>query len=81
MVKPREIRRGYTVRIPPDLGDCTGMGTPKVFESALGKTFRVEGVGEYGHLELVVSYTGTGSSYTSDIICIEPEFVEKVSET
>jgi hypothetical protein len=74
MVKPREIRRGDIVRvtrIPPDLDDRAGIGTPQVFESAVGKTFRVEGIGEYGHLELVVSQTGTGSSHTSDTIWID----------
>ena len=85
MVKPREIRKGdmvRVIRIPSDLDDRTGIGTPQVFESALGKTFRVEGIGEYGHLELIVSQTSTGSScYTSDTIWIEPGFVEKVSET
>ena len=73
MVKPREIRKGDMVRvigIPANLHDRAGIGTPRVFESALGKTFRVEGIGEYGHLELVVS--------RSDTIWIEPEFVEAV---
>jgi len=61
MVKPREIRKGDMVRvigIPTNLRDRSGIGTPLVFESALGKTFRVEGIGEYGHLELVVSPFG-----------------------
>ena len=83
MVKPREIRKGDMVRvvaIPPDLDDRAGIGTPQVFELAPGKTFRVEGIGKYGHLELVVRQTSTDSSYTSDTIWIEPEFVEKVSE-
>jgi hypothetical protein len=56
MVKPHEIRRGdivRIVRIPPDLDDRAGIGTPQVLESALGKTFRVEGIGEYGNLELL----------------------------
>ena len=67
-MKPREIRKGDMVRvigIPGNLHERAGIGTPRVFESALGKTFRVEGIGEYGHLELVVS--------CSDTIWIEPE--------
>ena len=71
MVKPREIRKGDVVRviaIPPNLHDAADIGTPKVFESVLDKTYRVEGIGEYGHLELAVS--------RSDTIWIEPEFVE-----
>jgi hypothetical protein len=82
-VKPRDIREGdmvRVVRIPPDLDDRAGIGTPQIFESAVGKTFRVEAIGVYGHLELVVRQTGTGSSSTSDTIWIEPEFVEKVSK-
>ena len=74
MVKPREIRKGDMVRVigvPANLHDRAGIATPRVFDSALGKTFRVEGIGEYGHLELVVS--------RSDTIWIEPEFVEAVT--
>ena len=41
-----------------------------VFRKAVGKTFRVEALGEYGHLELMVA--------GSDTIWIEPEFVEAV---
>ena len=84
MMKRREIRKGDMVRvvgIPPDLDDRAGIGTADVFESALGRTFRVEAIAQYGHLELVVHQTGTGSGYTSDTIWIEPEFVEKVSDT
>jgi hypothetical protein len=60
------------VRIPPDLHDAAGIGTPEVFADAVGKTFRIEGFGEYGHLELTVS--------ASDTIWIEPEFVEAADE-
>jgi hypothetical protein len=60
------------IKIPPDLHDAASIGTPEVFARALGKTFRVEGIGEYGHLELVVSQR--------DSIWIEPEFVEIVSD-
>jgi hypothetical protein len=70
MVKPREIRKGDMVRVigvPANLHDRAGIAA---FESALGKTFRVEEIGEYGHLEPVVSF--------SDTIWIEPEFVEAV---
>jgi hypothetical protein len=62
MVKPRNIEVGDTVRviaIPPDLHDSAAIGTPEVFAAAVGKTFRVEGIGEYGHLELIVSGSDT----------------------
>jgi hypothetical protein len=69
------------VKIPSDLHDAAGIGTPEVFQRVLGKTFRVEGLGEYGHLELVVAeHKASQDTYTSDTIWIEPEFVEKVSE-
>jgi hypothetical protein len=57
MVKPRKIRKGDKVRvigIPTGVNDSADIRTPHVFESALGKTFSVERVGEYGHLELIV---------------------------
>jgi hypothetical protein len=78
MVRPRQISVGDTVRViavPPDLHDSAGIGTLEVFASAVGKTFRVEGIGEYGHLELLVDRAGTATSRSSDTIWIEPEFV------
>ena len=84
MVKRREIRKGDMVRlisIPPDLDDRAGIGTPQVFQSALGKTFRVEEISEHGHLELVVAeHHPSSDTYESDSIWIEPHFVERVSE-
>jgi hypothetical protein len=87
MVKPRETRFKVgdlirVVQIPTDLHDAAGIDTPEVFQIALGKTFRVEGFDEHGHLELVVAeHKASGGHYASDTIWIEPEFVEKVSET
>jgi hypothetical protein len=86
MVKPspHRFKIGDLVRvvaIPPDLHDAAGIGTPEVFAGAVGKTFRVEGLGEYGHLELVVSRrTAAEGSFDSDTIWIEPEFVEAVDD-
>jgi hypothetical protein len=84
MVKPTpNFKVGDLVRvvkIPPALSDSAGIGTPEVFERALGKTFRVDTVGQHGHLELVVAERRpTKSTYESDTIWIEPEFVEPVS--
>ena len=82
-MRPREIQRGdvvRVVRIPPDLNDRAGIGTPQVFESAVGKTFRVEGIGQYGHLELIVSESTADHNYSSDTIWIEPEFVELLGD-
>jgi hypothetical protein len=53
--------------IPTGLTDAAGIDTPGVFKRSLGKTFRVEGFDEYGHLELRVTKL--------DTIWIEPEFV------
>jgi hypothetical protein len=86
MVKPSdsEFRVGDLIRvvkIPSDLHDAAGIGTPEVFRRALGRTFRVEGFDEHGHLELVVAESKASEDwYASDTIWIEPEFVEKVSE-
>ena len=83
MVEPRDIGKGDMVRvigIPSDLDDRAGIGTPQVFEAALGKTFRVEDVSEQGLLELVVAARHPSTdTYESDTIWIEPNFVEKVS--
>ena len=84
MPSPSKFEVGDLVRVvklPADLHDAAGIGTPEVFASALGKTFRVEGFGEYGHLELVVRRRTTDSdSFDSDTIWIEPEFVEAVDD-
>jgi hypothetical protein len=84
MVAPHEIRKGDMVRvigIPPGLNDSAGIDTPQVFESALGKTFHVEGISEHGHLELVVAeHHPSADVYESDTIWIEPQFVERVSQ-
>ena len=69
------------VKIPPALNDTAGIDTPGVFERALGKAFRVEGVSELGHLELVVAERHPSrDTYESDTIWIEPEFVEAVDD-
>jgi len=68
--KQRPFRIGDSVtvkRIPAGLTDTAGIGTPGVFKRALGKTFRVAGIAEHGHLELEVT--------RRDTIWIEPEFV------
>ena len=85
MVKPRisKFKLGDFVRvvkIPADLDDRAGIKTPQVFDRALGKTFRVEGFNELGHLELVVAeHQLSQNSYESDTIWIEPQFVVSVS--
>ena len=60
------------VEIPTNLKDPAKIGTPKVFERAKGKTFRIEGFDPYGHIELVVT--------KRDTIWIEPEFVVRVEK-
>ncbi len=63
-------------KIPPDLTDSAGINTPGAFKRALGRTFRIEGFDEHGHLELVVAERRPSSNrYESDTIWIEPEFV------
>jgi hypothetical protein len=86
MVKPRAIQKGDLVRvlrIPPDLDDRADIATPQVFGSAVGKTFHVQEISEHGLLELHVKAGGKEAKRLGsgvDIIWIEPEFVEKVSE-
>ena len=66
-------------KIPLGLTDAAGIGTPEVFKQALGRTFRIEGFDEHGHIELVVAERRPSSKrYESDTIWIEPEFVARV---
>jgi hypothetical protein len=68
------------VKIPPGLHDSAGIDTPGVFDRALGNVFRIEAMNERGHLELVVAGRNPSqSTYQSDTLWIEPEFVEPVS--
>ena len=84
MVKPHTFKVGDIVRIvkiPPDLHDAAGIGTPEVFANAVGKTFRIEGFGEYGHLELFARRgDAVDDSHPLDSIWIEPEFVEAADD-
>jgi hypothetical protein len=68
------------IKIPPALSDSAGLDTQGVFERALVMTFRVDAIDQHGHLELVVAeQRPSQSTYESDTIWIEPEFVELVS--
>jgi hypothetical protein len=66
-----------TVRkLPSALDDPAQIDTPGVFRRALGKTFRVEGIDDHGHLELIVAERRPSpDKYESDTIWIEPQFV------
>ncbi len=68
--------RVTVTKLPPNLRGEGGMDTPGVFRRALGQTFRIQGVDDYGHLELVVAERKpTPATYQSDTIWIDPEFV------
>lgn len=49
------------MEVPPGLHEEAGIGTPDVFASAVGLVFRIDGFDEYGHLELFVRQSGSGS--------------------
>jgi hypothetical protein len=67
-------------KIPGELHYMAGIGTPEVFERALGKTFRVQGFNGFGQLELVVAERHpSAETYESDTIWIEPQFVSLVA--
>ncbi len=75
--------RVRVIRVPPNLDDKAGIGTPRVFAAALGKTFHVRQISEHGLLELHLRDSGREAKRLGNgahIIWIEPEFVEKVSE-
>ena len=73
--------RVTVTRLPPGLVGGEGMDTPGVFRRALGKTFRVEGIDDHGHLELVVAeHRPSPDKYESSTIWIEPEFVVLAKE-
>jgi hypothetical protein len=81
-MKAQKFKVGDWVRIktiPPDLNDSAGIDTPGVFKRALGRTFRIDGLDDHGHLELVVAERRPSSKrYESDTIWIEPQFVARV---
>jgi len=69
-------------KIPPHLTRSAGLDTPGAFKRALGKTFRIEGFDEHGHLELVVAKRSPSPDrYESNTVWIEPEFVARVERT
>jgi hypothetical protein len=83
MLRAKKFEVGDLVRVeglPSDLRDTAGIGTPQVFEQALGKTFRVQDFNALGHLELVVAEQNPSAhTYESDTIWIEPKFVSLVA--
>ena len=86
-MRKRAYKIGDVVRVtqlPPDIRTLP-KESRAAFRYAVGKTFRVEGFGRYGHLELVVhERRPSRDRYESDTIWIEPEFVvlaEKKSKT
>jgi hypothetical protein len=44
------------LEVPTELRAGEEMGTFEVFRQSVGRTFRIEGIDDYGHLELVVAY-------------------------
>jgi hypothetical protein len=53
--------------------------TVELFRRCVGQTFRVDGLGEYGHLELNVCDDGSQApDYSKHTIWIESAFVESV---
>ena len=83
-MKPHAYQVGEIVRVlkvPADLQDAAGIGTPQVFHSAVGRTFCIEGFDEHGHLKLCVSRPGTEKDgHQMDAIWIEPELVEPADD-
>jgi hypothetical protein len=73
-IKGRVILKGDFVRIikiPEDvLQPQSPKDTKQIFKKALGKTFRVEGFGKYGHIELQVGKKLKPRTF--DVIWIEP---------
>ena len=61
---PHAFKGGDMVRVmkvPPGLPEEAGIGIREVFASAVGLVFRIDGFDEYGHLELFVQQSGSGS--------------------
>ena len=67
-------------RVPPSVEREMPSETVELFRRCIGQVFRVDGFGEYGHLELNVSDDGSQAPDDSKhTIWIEPEFVEPVT--
>ena len=78
-MKPAPFKIGDMVtiiRVPAGLDDRARIDTPGVFQRALGGTFRVAGVDNNGHLELVVTERRpTLDTFESDTVWVEPDCV------
>jgi hypothetical protein len=60
------------VAIPGYIGSAS-QETRQLFENALGKIFKIQGIGRFGHLELYVC--------DKDVLWIDPAHVELVKES
>jgi hypothetical protein len=68
--------RVTVAKVPTGVPSRKGLDTLTMFRRSLGKIFRVEGIDEHGHLELVVDERSPSpDKYESDTIWIEPECV------
>jgi ribosomal protein L21E len=67
-------------RVPPSVEREMPSETVELFRRCVGQVFRVDGFGEYGHLELNVSDDGSQApDYSKHTIWIEPESVGPVT--
>ena len=77
------IKIGDTIRVlkvPPDVGRYMPQDTQELFLRCVGQVLRVEGIDDYGGLELLVLDDGTQApDHCHHTIFIEPEYVELVT--
>jgi hypothetical protein len=80
-MKPPRFKVGDTVKltgIPPqvDQDQRRFPETLDIFQKAVGRTFRVRGVDEYGHIELWLCYDGSEDERgVSHSIWVEPDYL------
>jgi hypothetical protein len=77
MMLPLFRDKVQVIRVLLSVEQETPPETVELFRCCVGQTFRIDGFGEYGHLELNVSDDGSqAADYSRHTILIEPEFVE-----
>jgi hypothetical protein len=84
-MNPQKVKTGDRIRVlqaPPDMEPSMPKETRTLIQRCVGKVLRVEGIADFGGLELLVLEDGTQApDHCHHTIFIEPEHVEIVTKS